>query len=130
MMQRLCGDGTYTIDGAAKNALEADFYADWCSEQETMACIKDTFENKGYLLDTHTAVAAGVYEKYKKTGDATTTVIVSTASPYKFPQDVLASLGADTDGMSTFDMAQRLCDMTGWEIPQQIKDLKTKEIYA
>ena len=128
MMRRLKDEGAYAIGGAAKAELDADFYADWCSEEETMACIKDTFERYGYLLDTHTAVAAGVYEKYKATGDKTKTVVVSTASPYKFPQDVLKSLGADTQGLSAFDMAQRLCDMTGMAIPQQIKDLESKDV--
>ena len=68
MMKRLNDDGAYAIGGAAKEALSADFYADWCSEEETMASIKDTFDKHGYLLDTHTAVAVGVYEKYKQTG--------------------------------------------------------------
>ena len=128
MMQRLKDEGDYAIDGAAKDALSADFYADWCSEEETMACIKDTFDKYGYLLDTHTAVAVGVYEKYKRTGDQTKTVIVSTASPYKFPQDVLSSLGENTDGMSAFDMAKRLSDITGTLVPQQIKALEKKPV--
>ena len=55
-------------------------------------------------------------------------MIVSTASPYKFPQDVLSSLSEDTDGMSAFDMAQRLSDITGMTIPQQIKALETKPV--
>jgi threonine synthase len=92
-----------------------------------MACIRDTFENKNYLLDTHTAVAVGVYEKYRKlTGDNTKTVIVSTASPYKFPEDVLASLGEDTAGLSAFETAQRLSDVSGTNIPKQILELKDK----
>ena len=68
MMRHLKDEGAYAIDGGAKKALEEDFYADWCSEEETMACIRDTFTQKGYLLDTHTAVAAGVYEKYQSMG--------------------------------------------------------------
>ena len=128
MMQRLKDDGAYAIDGAAKDALGRDFYADWCSEQETMACIKDTFKQYGYLLDTHTAVAAGVYEKYRQTGDKTKTVIVSTASPYKFPQDVLASLGEAAEGMTVFGMAQRLRDISGMPIPKQIEALEQKPV--
>jgi threonine synthase len=127
MMKRLKEQGAYAIDGQARRTLEQNFYADWCGEDETMACIKRTFERKGYLLDTHTAVAARVYEKYKQqTMDDTKTVIVSTASPYKFPADVLASLGEQTAGLSGFETAQRLSDITGTSIPKQILELKNK----
>ncbi len=128
MMRCLRDEGAYAIDGAAKKALEDDFYADWCSEEETIACIRETFAQKGYLLDTHTAVAAGVYQKYQSTGDKTKTVIVSTASPYKFPEDVLRSLGTDTTGMSAFDMARHLSTMTATAIPKQIAALETKDV--
>jgi len=128
MMKQLKETGTYDIGETARHALEADFFADWCGEEETMACIKRTFESKGYLLDTHTAVAAAVYEKYKQMGDKTKTVIVSTASPYKFPQDVLASLGEETQGMDAFALSRRLSELTGTRLPKQIKTLETKPV--
>lgn len=128
MMKQLKEIGVYDIGETAQRALEADFRADWCSEEETAACIRRTFETKGYLLDTHTAVAAGVYEKYKNTGDTTKTVIVSTASPYKFPQDVLASLGESTDGMDAFALSRRLSAKTGTRLPRQIEELETKPV--
>ncbi|MDD5018746.1 MAG: threonine synthase [Eubacteriales bacterium] len=128
MMRRLKESGAYAIDGQAKKTLESDFYAGWCDESETMDSIKSTFEEKGYLLDTHTAVAAGVYGKYKKTGDTAKTVIVSTASPYKFPEDVLLSLGEDVSGMSIFDMAQKLSGITGTAVPAQIKALESMPV--
>ncbi|MGI5849482.1 MAG: threonine synthase [Christensenellales bacterium] len=128
MMKLLKEKGGYTIGGKARHDLEADFYADWCDEDETMAAIKDTFNSKKYLYDTHTAVAAGVYAKYKRMGDTAKTVIVSTASPYKFPKDVLYSLGEDVRGMSGFDMAKRLSSVTGTTVPYQIDELKTKDI--
>ena len=128
MMARLKDKGAYAIDGAARNTLEADFYADWCDEDETRRSIKDMFGETRYLLDTHTAVAVGVYEKYKKTGDTAKTVIVSTASPYKFPEDVLGALGEDTSGLSVFDMAHKLSRLTGTAVPGQITALQTKSI--
>lgn len=129
MMTALKQQSAYEISGAAKQALEDDFYADWCGEAETMASIKSTFEQKGYLLDTHTAVAADVLGKYKRqTGDKTKTVIVSTASPYKFPEDVLASLGKRPDSLSAFDIAKRLSDVTGTPVPRQILELKEKPV--
>ncbi len=129
MMGRLKEKGAYGITAGMKRTLESDFYADWCGEEETMACIKDTFESKGYLLDTHTAVAADVYARYKQlTGDKTKTVIVSTASPYKFPEDVLSSLGEETAGMSAFEMAERLAEVSGIPVPRQITELKDKPV--
>lgn len=128
LMDTLRKKGAYAIKGSAKEALEKEFYADWCDEAETMACIRSTFEQKGYLIDTHTAVAMCVAEKYKATGDKTKTVVVSTASPYKFPQDVLASLGEDTDGMTAFEMAQRLSEVTGTQVPKQIIALNGKQV--
>ena len=128
MMSQLKEQGRYDIDGKARKALETEFYADWCDEAETMACIKKTFEEKNYLLDTHTAVAMGVYEKYKKSGDTTKTVVVSTASPYKFPADVLSSLGVDTKGMDSFEMARHLSKLTSTPLPQQITALESKPV--
>ena len=128
MMQHLKEEGAYAISGKAREALEADFDADWCDENETMAAIRGTFNKTGYLLDTHTAVAAGVYEKYKENGDPAKTVIVSTASPYKFPEDVLRSLGTETDGLSVFEMAKKLSEMTETQVPEQIKALEQKSV--
>ncbi len=128
LMKRLKGEGAYAIEGEARMVLDKDFFADWCGEEQTMKCIKDTFEKKGYLLDTHTAVAAAVYDKYKINGDDTKTVIVSTASPYKFPGDVLSSLGEDIAGMTSFDMAEKIAEVTGTNVPQQIRELKSKSV--
>ena len=128
MMTQLKETGSYDISDTTRQALEADFYADWCDEAETMACIKTTFEQKDYLLDTHTAVAAAVYKKYKRSGDQTKTVIVSTASPYKFPQDVLSSLGDSSKGISAFEMARRLSALTGTRVPRQIEELEDKAV--
>jgi threonine synthase len=128
MMKQLKETGTYDIGKMARHTLEADFWADWCGEEETKESIRQTFVNKGYLMDTHTAVAAAVYEKYKRTGDSTKTVIVSTASPYKFPQDVLASLGESTEGMDAFALSRRLSERTGTRLPQQIEALESKPV--
>ena len=66
----------------------SDFYGNYTSEKETAEVIKKLYEDTGYIIDTHTAVAAGVYDKYKEaTGDtAKKTVIASTASPFKFKE--------------------------------------------
>ena len=126
MMRRLKAEGAYSISSQARDTLSKDFFADWCGEEETRESLRETFERKGYLLDTHTAVAAGVYEKYKRTGDGTKTVIVSTASAYKFPKDVLESLGEETAGLDGFAMAKKLASATGTKVPVQILELRGK----
>ena len=81
MMEELGGDGCYTITEEMKEGL-SDFYGNYCSEGETSEAISATFYGGGYVLDPHTAVAAGVYQKYlRRTEDPTPTVIASTASP-------------------------------------------------
>lgn len=127
MMAQLKERGRYDIGEAARSALEADFWADWCGEDETQAAIRRTFEQNGYLADTHTAVALGVYDKYKEMGDTAKTVIVSTASPYKFPADVLAALGEDATG-SPFDAAKRLSERTNTSVPQQLSELESSPV--
>ncbi len=128
MMRQLKETGEYNIAPEAKDILENGFFADWCGENETAQSIRDTYKNKEYLIDTHTAVAMGVYEKYKAKGDDTKTVIVSTASPYKFPHDVLSSLGEDAQGISGFDAARKLSSITGTDLPKQIMELEGKPV--
>ena len=67
-----------------------DFAAGYADMEENAKEIRKVFDDTGYLIDTHTGVAAAVYEQYKaKTGDTTKTVIASTASPYKFSRSVM-----------------------------------------
>jgi len=81
--------GEFTIDFPA-NVFDTDFATD----PETIETIKNVYHSKQYILDPHTAVAQCVYEKYKKrTGDETRTMILSTASPYKFPETIENALG-------------------------------------
>ncbi len=127
MMAQLKQTGRYDIGDAARQALEADFWADWCGEDETLAAIRRTWEQDGYLADTHTAVALGVYEKYRALGDTTKTVVVSTASPYKFPGDVLSALGGG-EAISPFDAAKRLGEKTHTQVPHQLAALEKSAV--
>ena len=88
-MAALTKDGEYVITDAMKAEL-SEFFGAFGSEEETAVKIKEVYDKEGYVMDTHTAVAAVAYDKYKAaTGDdKTPTVIASTASPYKF-QEVL-----------------------------------------
>jgi threonine synthase len=127
-MRSLASDGRYEIPPHARNALSALFYADFCSEEETAATIKKTFDDFGYLIDTHTAVAQCVYNKYAGgTADTGVTVVVATANPYKFTQDVLKAVGGE-DVDDAFEAAEKLERMTGVPVPGRISELKTRPV--
>ena len=92
LMEQLSETGRYAIGPEMRDAMK-DFASGYADGKETEAEIRRVFEDTGYLLDPHTAVASAVYEKYRKqTGDGTKTLIASTASPYKFPETVLAAI--------------------------------------
>ena len=90
LMKALVTEGRYEITPQMREQL-SDFYGNYASEEETGEAIHDLYEKTGYVMDTHTAVAKSVYEKYRaQTGDtATKTVIASTASPFKFTGSVM-----------------------------------------
>ena len=91
-MSSLSSNGKYEITAEMKAQL-ADFYGNYATEQETAEVIKEVYDTANYVLDTHTAVAAKVYKKYKATsGDAKKTVIASTASPFKFTRSVMNAI--------------------------------------
>ena len=97
LMTSLKENGSYSVPNT-DTALFKQFYGNRASQEETAQTIHDVFKSEHYLLDPHTAVADAVYTKYKKeTGDVTPTVVVSTASPYKFPQSVLSALDVNTN---------------------------------
>lgn len=92
LMDSLKKDGRYTITDDMRAKLE-DFYGNYASEAETAEAIKSIYYNTGYVIDTHTAVAASVYKKYvAETSDETKTVIASTASPFKFTRSVMDAI--------------------------------------
>ena len=113
-MKRLAEDGEYDISSQLDGSVIKDeFYAGWCGDADGADTIKRVFTEKKYLLDTHTAIGQNVYEKYvKETGDSAQTILVSTASPYKFASSVLKALGETFEG-DDFDAADRLCAVSG-----------------
>ncbi|HBU12048.1 MAG TPA: threonine synthase [Clostridiales bacterium] len=125
-MDALSEKGEYTIPEKMAQELEKSFYADCCDETETAETIKDIFTSYGYVMDPHTAVAQCVYEKYvETTGDQSVTVVMSTASPYKFTQDVLRAL-TGKDVPDAFAAAEELSRLTKLAVPGQISTLKEK----
>ncbi|SFP53757.1 threonine synthase [Oscillibacter sp. PC13] len=114
-MARLAKDGKYEVSDAIKAALKEQYWGGFCDESGTAATIAEYYRNKGYLIDTHTAVAANVMEQYRQaTGDETVTVFVSTASPYKFCNHVLTAIGEtpESDGVALIDQLQRVSGVT------------------
>ena len=127
-MHDLAANGVYTVDDKTREAIEKAFAAGWCSDEDAAHMIARLENEKGYLCDTHTAVAASVYEAYRaKTGDTHKTVIASTASAYKFPQSVLEALGEKPEG-DGFAMAETLCEKTGEPMPAPLKALQDKPV--
>ena len=107
----------------------ADFYGGFASEEETAAEIKAVYEDCGYVIDTHTAVASAVYKKYvDKTGDKTPTVIASTASPYKFTRSVMQAIGQDRPELSDLELTDVLSDVANTEIPAAIVEIRDAEV--
>ena len=81
------------------------------------------------MIDTHTAVAAGVYDKYvKDTGDSTPTVIASTASPYKFTRSVMEALGVNAEDKDDFALADELSSLSGVKLPQAVETIRTAPV--
>ena len=130
LMGELSQNGSYTVTKEMR-AFMADFVGGFATQKEDADAIREIFENTGYLVDTHTAVAAAVYENYRKTsGDHAKTVIASTASPYKFSRSVYEAIRgeASTQGMDEFAVADALSSLTNTEIPQAVTELKTAPI--
>lgn len=128
LMKALGGDGKYEITGPMR-ALLADFYGNYASEQETAATIKALYEETGYVIDTHTAVAACVYGKYKEeTKDETPTVIASTASPFKFTRSVMNAIDEKYDRMSDFELVDELSALANVAVPEAIEEIKSAPV--
>ena len=129
MMEELSTDGKYAITDEMRAQL-ADFYGNYTSEEETAKTIKKLYEDTGYIIDTHTAVAAGVYDKYKKdTGDTETkTVIASTASPFKFTRSVMDAIDPKYDVMGDFELVDELSRIGNVKVPQAIEEIRTAPV--
>ena len=129
LMTKLSKEGKYQVSDALRKSMQELFDADCCDDKETMSSIRKTFEERGYVIDTHTAVGKNVYDKYvARTGDTTKTVIASTASPFKFNQSVLISLEDfnAVAGKDEFELLKMLEDKSGMKIPESLAELKNR----
>lgn len=124
LMEALTLQGVYEINESMRNNLK-DFIGGWATAEETAEAIREVYQNHGYVIDTHTAVAASVYNKYvNDSKDLTKTVIVSTASPYKFTQSVLEAIAPDSLPADDYEQAKVLKSISGVTIPKAVEELR------
>lgn len=123
-MSELKKTGRYEISAEELSKLKEDFDAGYCDEEECREEISGIFEEYGYLADPHTAVALKVCQdlSYGKK-----TVVLSTASPYKFTQNVLSAISGKRV-KDAFSAAEILEEETAAPIPKQISDLRTAAV--
>lgn len=130
-MHELSTKGEYRVSPEQLQAIQAIFPSGWVDDAETAATIGRIHKDYGYSLDPHTAVAWKVAEDYRrKSGDTTPQVIVSTASPFKFNETVLAAL-TENDGVkakSEFAALNQLSELTGLPIPPALAELESKPV--
>ena len=128
LMTELKTKGSYAITGEMKANL-ADFAAGYATEEQVAKTIHDIYEDTGYVMDTHTAVAATVYKAYREySKDDRKTVIASTASPYKFAGSVMSAIDPKYKGQDDFKLIEELQKVSGTELPNAIKEIMNAEI--
>ena len=124
LMESLKKNGEYTLE-----ITSSDVVGEYATEKETAEAIKSMFDASGYVMDTHTAVAYAAYEKYKKeSGDQTKTIIVSTASPYKFTKDVICALDNKYANMDAFELMKELEKVSAVSIPKPIVGIENRPV--
>ena len=128
LMTELKTKGSYAITGEMKANL-ADFAAGYATEEQVAKTIHDIYEDTGYVMDTHTAVAATGYKAYREDSkDDRKTVIASTASPYKFAGSVMSAIDPKYKGQDDFKLIEELQKVSGTELPNAIKEIMNAEI--
>lgn len=127
-MGKLQKNGVYDVGPEVREKVQKLFYGGFCDDEATAQTVRRTWEQEGYLCDTHTAVALDVYRQYvEETGDGDTpAIIASTASPYKFVGHVLGAL-EPVQEEDEFENLHRLEALTHTQAPQQLVSLQGKE---
>ena len=125
LMAKLNTEGVYTVPDSMKKDIQSQFWASYCDDARASEIMGRIYKEQGYLCDPHTASGFAAAEDYvKETGDHTPMVILSTASPYKFPAAVLSAIGGDTSG-SEYEQMDRLNQITGVPVPPNLAKLRT-----
>ena len=128
LMTQLKEKGVYEITAEMKEGLK-DFVGGFATEEEVKETIHDTYQKTGYVMDTHTAVAAHVCAQYRKdTKDEKKCLVASTASPYKFVRNVMTAIDPKYDEMEDFALIDELEKVSGFPIPNAIKEIRDAEV--
>ncbi len=128
MMDQLSAGGRYESTPEMREFMK-DFAAGYADMSENAAEIKKMFEENGYLIDTHTGVAAAVCEKYRAlTGDGKKMIVASTASPYKFSRSVMEAILGKQPEAGEFELIDKMHEMSGVPIPQAIEEIRDAKI--
>lgn len=124
-MKELSEKGVYSIDEALLQLLQSQFAAGYTDESQTLKTIEKYYKEYGYVVDPHTAVALNVYEQntseYK-------TIVLSTASPYKFPASVCKGISPKTDTADEWKLFETVRELSGISAPASLADLKEKAV--
>ena len=127
LMKQLNTEGSYTVPAEMLQKIQSEFWAAYCDDARADKIMGRVYKELGYLCDPHTASGWAAAEDYvNQTGDNRPMVVLSTASPYKFPVAVLTAIGGDTSG-TEFQQMERLSAMTGVAIPKNLSGLEGKE---
>ena len=129
LMAELSKEGKYGLTPLMKEQLTS-FYGNYASEKDMSAAIYTIYEDTGYVLDPHTAVAAAVYKKYRAaTKDKAVTVVASTASPFKFTRSVMDAIDKEKyDAMSDFELVDELSKIAQVKVPNAIEEIRSAEV--
>ena len=128
LMNSLNTKGVYEVNDKIKSFIK-EFYGNFATTDEVYAAIKDEYEKENYVMDTHTAVAHVVKNKYiKETGDNKCALVLSTASPYKFPRSICNALNIDVKDINDFKVLTKLHEATKTEIPKNLANLENAEV--
>lgn len=129
-MNALNTKGVYSLSQQALDRIQKLFWADWCSQSDALLAVRQVWDKHHYLLDPHTAVAWKVCDSYQtQTCDKTPNIVLSTASPFKFADNVLTALGHQSqDGDGPDQMLNALSLATGWKVPGNLSHLQQKAV--
>ena len=128
LMKDLNTKGVYEVNEKIKNFIK-EFYGNSANTEEVYAAIKEVYEKDNYLMDTHTAVAYAVKKKYvEETKDDKPALILSTASPFKFPRSICNALNIDVEKINDFKVLEKLSTETNNKIPNSLSTLETANV--
>ncbi|MFV0393381.1 MAG: threonine synthase [Coprobacillaceae bacterium] len=126
-MSKLKENGVYQVDDEVLQTISEEFKAGMLNEQEVLDTIASCYQETKYVLDTHTAIGYGVLKNYQETTkDPTKTILLSTASPYKFPESVYEALYKEK--LDVYTAINALYEKTKVAVPKPLQDMKDREI--